>query len=61
MDRGNFLWKSSVILAVLRNIHFIPLGESFSMGPQEGVVLFTGGGGSRNNLKGEASVLIVFA
>lgn len=46
MDRGNFLWKSAVILAVLRNIHFIPLCESFSMGPQEGVVVFTGGWGA---------------
>lgn len=40
MDRSNFLWKLDAILAVLQDIYYIPLGGSFSMGPQNGVSLF---------------------
>ena len=48
MDRGNFPAKSAALLAVARDIHYIPAEErSFSRVPQDGAMPLTRGVGKQ--------------
>lgn len=60
MHRGDFTGKSAALGVVQVNIYNILLQESFSMRLGDGVRLFGSrwvGGGNKNNLKGNVSIL----